>query len=213
MKTALSIGTLFCFVSYRAASAGAFVAPGHAAAGWTKRAEIAIVSAAASRERSDEGDGAAWATGCNSRRSTVERLARSTCATAGAALAFFASGSPLPPAAWASGGATAGGAYLLSAKQRYNERVKAGAAGFLRLEKSLKENDVEALRSYFSGADDAPSGTWKDLTAAGYLLANAFRRNSAAAPDTLPSVQVRRGKMRGGPFASAFIASAFIVSA
>lgn len=94
----------------------------------------------------------------------------------------------LPPtAAVASGGATAGGAYLLSAKQRYNDRVTKGVAGFLGLETTLKAGDIDALRAYFTTED---VGGWKDLTAAGYLLANAFRRNSTAAPDSLPSVQV-----------------------
>jgi hypothetical protein len=32
-------------------------------------------------------------------------------------------------------------------------------------------------------------GAWKDFSAAGYLLANAFRRSSATPPDSLPSVQ------------------------
>lgn len=32
-------------------------------------------------------------------------------------------------------------------------------------------------------------GSWKDFSAAGYLLANAFRRNSTTPPDSLPSVK------------------------
>ena len=89
--------------------------------------------------------------------------------------------------ALASGGATAGGAYLLSAKQRYNERVGKGVAGFLALGSFLEEGNIDGLRNYFATEE---VGGWKDLTAAGYLLANAFRRNSTAAPDSLPSVQV-----------------------
>jgi hypothetical protein len=45
-------------------------------------------------------------------------------------LAYLFSSSP----AYASGGATAGGAYLLSAKQRYNKRVLAGIKSFLNLD-------------------------------------------------------------------------------
>jgi hypothetical protein len=92
---------------------------------------------------------------------------------------------PLP--SWASGGATAGGAYLLSAKQRYNERVKAGVKGFAALKPLVESGNVDGIRSYFASED---VGSWKDLSTAGYLLANAFRRNSSAAPDSLPSVQV-----------------------
>lgn len=93
-----------------------------------------------------------------------------------------------PEAAMASGGATAGGAYLLSAKQRYNERVKAGVTGFLGIKPLLESGDVDALRNYFGNED---MGGWKDFTAAGYLLANAFRRSSTTPPDSLPSVKVR----------------------
>jgi len=94
--------------------------------------------------------------------------------------------SSLPQPAAASGGATAGGVYLLSAKQRYNERVKKGVAGFLVLGAALEQGDINKLRDYFASED---VGSWKDLTSAGYLLANAFRRNSSAAPDSLPSVK------------------------
>lgn len=93
-----------------------------------------------------------------------------------------------PNIALASGGATAGGAYLLSAKQRYNDRVKAGARSFVALGATIEGGDLDAFRSYFSQED---VGNWKDLSTAGYLLANAFRRNSTAAPDSLPSVKVR----------------------
>jgi len=90
--------------------------------------------------------------------------------------------------ALASGGATAGGAYLLSAKQRYNERVKGGVRAFLGLRSALEGGDIDTVRTFFTKEEE---GGWKDLSAAGYLLANAFRRNSTAAPDSLPSVKVR----------------------
>jgi hypothetical protein len=89
--------------------------------------------------------------------------------------------------AWASGGATAGGAYLLSAKQRYNDRVKQGVKTFASLTNPLDSGDIEALRAFFTSED---VGSWKDFSSAGYLLANAFRRNSSAAPDSLPAVKV-----------------------
>jgi hypothetical protein len=87
----------------------------------------------------------------------------------------------------ASGGATAGGAYLLSAKQRYNERVRASVNGLLSAADALKSGDSKPAKEYFANED---GGSWKDLTSAGYLLSNAFRRNSSAAPDSLPSVKV-----------------------
>jgi len=82
---------------------------------------------------------------------------------------------------YASGGATAGGAYLLSAKQRYNERVTAGCKTFLNL-----DGDVDKLNTFFSTAD---VGGWEDFSAAGYLLSNAFRTSSTKPPDSLPSVK------------------------
>ena len=108
-----------------------------------------------------------------------------TSAAAAGLVAPFSPASVEPAAA--SGGATAGGAYLLSAKQRYNERVKASVQGFLALEGSLKNGDSKPAKAYFESED---GGSWKDLTAAGYLLSNAFRRNSTAAPDSLPAVKV-----------------------
>jgi hypothetical protein len=59
---------------------------------------------------------------------TEEILKTASCATT--SLAYLFSSSP----AYASGGATAGGAYLLSAKQRYNKRVLAGIKSFLNLD-------------------------------------------------------------------------------
>jgi hypothetical protein len=93
-----------------------------------------------------------------------------------------------PTTAQASGGATAGGAYLLSAKKRYYERVKASVAGLLQAANGLKNGDSTLAKEYFSSEADA---SWKDLTAAGYLLSNAFRRSSSTAPDSLPAVKVR----------------------
>jgi hypothetical protein len=75
----------------------------------------------------------------------------------------------------------------LQAKQRYNERVSKGVAGFVGLKSLLENGDIDAVRTYFTSED---AGSWKDLSIAGYLLANAFRRNSTAAPDSLPSVKV-----------------------
>jgi hypothetical protein len=89
-------------------------------------------------------------------------------------------------AAQASGGATAGGAYLLSAKQRYNRRVTQGVQEFRALKAALTDGNVDRIKQFF-----AEDGSWKDFSTAGYLLANAFRRNSTAAPDTLPTVKVR----------------------
>lgn len=86
----------------------------------------------------------------------------------------------------ASGGATAGGAYLLSAKQRYNARVTAAVKGYLALSASLDADSLEETKAYFT-VDEV--GCWKDVTAAGYLLANAFRRSSTTPPDSLPSVK------------------------
>jgi hypothetical protein len=91
--------------------------------------------------------------------------------------------------ALASGGATAGGAYLLSAKQRYNERVKATLKGFVGLQPFLESGSISEVKTYFE-SDEV--GAWADGSSAGYLLANAFRRNSSAAPDTLPSVKVSK---------------------
>jgi len=82
----------------------------------------------------------------------------------------------------ASGGATAGGVYLLSAKQRYNKRVTSGLMAFL----ALDVNDINAVNAFFETKDE---GGWEDLSAAAYLLANAFRTNSSKAPDSLPSVK------------------------
>ncbi|GMI17448.1 hypothetical protein TrLO_g3623 [Triparma laevis f. longispina] len=86
-----------------------------------------------------------------------------------------------PTLAQASGGATAGGAYLLSAKQRYNERVQVGSKKFIILSKFP---EPQAIKEFF-----AEESCYKDYASAGYLLANAFRRSSSTAPDKLPAVQ------------------------
>jgi len=108
------------------------------------------------------------------RRSFAENLLKGS---AGVSLAYLSS-SP----AHASGGATAGGAYLLSAKQRYNKRVIAGIKSFL----TPDARDLGQVNAFFESSE---LGGWEDLSAAGYLLANAFRTSSTKAPDALPSVK------------------------
>jgi len=107
--------------------------------------------------------------------------------TAGATTIAFGT---VVQSASASGGATAGGAYLLSAKQRYNERVKQAVKGLLDVSSALAEGNSKPAKAYFSSED---GGSWKDLTAAGYLLSNAFRRNSTTAPDRYD--ESRRGSV------------------
>lgn len=101
-------------------------------------------------------------------------------------LVAFPSLAVTPTPAQASGGATAGGAYLLSAKKRYYERVKTSVTGLLAAVDALNKGDSKVAKEYFSSEAD---GSWKDLTAAGYLLSNAFRRSSSTAPDKLPAVK------------------------
>ena len=120
----------------------------------------------------------------DSRRSFIRRV--SLCPIA--ALPAMTSMAPITQA---SGGATAGGAYLLSAKKRYYERVKASVSGLLQAADGLKAGDSKVAKEYFSNEAD---GGWKDLTAAGYLLSNAFRRSSSTAPDSLPAVKVCIGQ-------------------
>lgn len=120
------------------------------------------------------------------RRSFLSQMVVVPVITAAATTTLLSPLSPRP--ANASGGATAGGAYLLSAKQRYNERVKASVQGLLSAADGLKSGDSKSAKAYFESEE---GGSYKDLTAAGYLLSNAFRRNSTAAPDSLPSVKVR----------------------
>jgi len=103
-------------------------------------------------------------------------------------IAAFGLGSALSPPniAQASGGATAGGAYLLSAKQRYNKRVTASVQAFLACSASIESGKLDSIKAFLASEDE---GGWKDVTTAGYLLANAFRTNSTTAPDKLPSVK------------------------
>lgn len=91
-----------------------------------------------------------------------------------------------PSLANASGGATAGGAYLLSAKQRYNVRVTACIKSYLALSKSLEESSLDETKAFFTNSE---VGGWEDGSSAGYLLANAFRTSSGKPPDSLPSVK------------------------
>lgn len=92
----------------------------------------------------------------------------------------------VPAQALASGGATAGGVYLLSAKQRYNERVVKGVKAFLALSNSLEAGSLDETKAFFVTQDE---GGWFDSSKAGYLLSNAFRRSSSTPPDSLPSVK------------------------
>lgn len=105
---------------------------------------------------------------------------------AGIAFGLSSVGSFVAPSAQASGGATAGGAYLLSAKQRYNNRVTAGVKAFLALSGPLEGGSIAEAKAFLASDDE---GGWGDLKAAGYLLSNAFRTSSTKPPDSLPSVQ------------------------
>jgi len=87
-----------------------------------------------------------------------------------------------PTSALASGGATAGGVYLIRAKQRYGDRVKQGAAGYLAIDPSLGAKDP----FFLGGEKDSKD---YDFTSSSFLLANAFRTTSTAAPNTLPTVK------------------------
>ena len=60
----------------------------------------------------------------------------------------------------ASGGATAGGAYLLRAKERYNARVTEGAKAY------KKSTDLAAL---FAEKDGALDAVWKSTSELDYL--------------------------------------------
>lgn len=97
----------------------------------------------------------------------------------------------------ASGGATAGGAYLLRAKERYNARVVAGA-------KAVKaaSGDDAAVAALFSAGDDGPLA---DLEAAGFLLANAFRINSTQNPDKILQVQKFKAFKKDADETAAFL--------
>jgi hypothetical protein len=114
-----------------------------------------------------------------SRRSLLVGLSSATIATIG----IF---NVQTPVANASGGATAGGVYLLSAKQRYNQRVTEGIKTFLALSSSLESGSLVETKDFFASEEQ---GGWKDSSAAGYLLSNAFRTSSTKPPDSLPSVK------------------------
>ena len=66
-------------------------------------------------------------------------------------------------------------------------RVMKGVEGFAGLKVALEGGDIDVVRAFFAKEEE---GSWKDLSIAGYLLANAFRRNSSSAPDTIPAVKV-----------------------
>ncbi|KAJ1445136.1 hypothetical protein M885DRAFT_328619 [Pelagophyceae sp. CCMP2097] len=100
-------------------------------------------------------------------------------ASLSAALTAFAA----VAAADASGGATAGGAYLLRAKSRYNGRVETGAVAYRAASSAVAADDAAALAALF-----AKDGAYEDLAASGFLLANAFRINSTQNPDKIPQV-------------------------
>lgn len=74
----------------------------------------------------------------------------------------------------------------MSAKQRYNARVTEGIKSFLSLSSSLESGTLDGAKEFFLTEE---VGGWKDSSAAGYLLANAFRRSSSTPPDNLPSVK------------------------
>mmetsp|Transcript_58067 Transcript_58067/g.131574 ORF Transcript_58067/g.131574 Transcript_58067/m.131574 type:complete len:189 (-) Transcript_58067:4-570(-) len=92
----------------------------------------------------------------------------------------------------ASGGATAGGAYLIRAKQRYSDRVKKGADSYLALEGAVSGGKL-VKDSFFDGGKESAA---EDFLAAAYLLANAFRSNSTTAPDSLPTVKKFKAFMK-----------------
>ena len=119
-----------------------------------------------------------------SRRVMLEKV---TGAGTAALIGIASTATLVPSPAQASGGATAGGAYLLSAKQRYNNRVTAGVKGFLALSGPLEGGSIAEAAKAFLSSEEA--GGWGDFKSAGYLLSNAFRRNSTQAPDSLPSVK------------------------
>lgn len=150
------------------ASSHAFTSSSDAAAAALRRALASDASASAS-----SAEAAAEAL----RQVSAPRVSRRNALTGGAlaaAVSAFADVAVVD----ASGGATAGGAYLLRAKERYNARVVAGA-------KAFKAAGDDATPALF--AEDGPLA---DLEAAGFLLANAFRINSTQNPDKIPQVKL-----------------------
>ena len=93
---------------------------------------------------------------------------------------------------FASGGATAGGAYLIRAKQRYSARVTKGADGYMGLGDAVASGKFLAA-PFFAGDKNSPA---EDFLGAAFLLANAFRSNSTASPDTLPTVRKFKAFMK-----------------
>lgn len=57
---------------------------------------------------------------------------------------------------------------------------------YVKLESSLESGSLDEIKEFFASEE---KGYWKDSSAAGYLLANAFRRSSSTPPDSLPSVK------------------------
>lgn len=117
-----------------------------------------------------------------SRRNLIQELAAGTM-SGGSTLAVVLLS---PKTSNASGGATAGGVYLLSAKQRYNVRVTACIQSYLALAKSLDASSLDETKAFFTNTE---VGGWEDGASAAYLLANAFRTSSGKPPDSLPSVR------------------------
>jgi len=97
-----------------------------------------------------------------------------------------------PATTFASGGATAGGAYLIRAKQRYSARVTKGAEAYMGLGDAVASGKLTAA-PFFAGDKNSPA---EDFLGAAFLLANAFRSNSTASPDTLPTVRKFKAFMK-----------------
>lgn len=132
--------------------------------------------------------------GTTTRRNWIDQVVTASIATVAMTAAGTVTTTATIEPAHASGGATAGGAYLLSAKQRYNDRVKKSVTALLAVGEALAAGSSKEAKAYFTEED---AGSYKDLTAAGYLLSNAFRRNSTTPPDSLPAVKVRHFRVNG----------------
>lgn len=126
------------------------------------------------------------------RRAMVQKPAVSRKSFGAASVAAAVSAFANVAAVDASGGATAGGAYLLRAKERYNARVLAGAKAY------KGAADIGALFAEKDGALD-------DLEAAGFLLANAFRINSTQNPDKIVQVQKFKAFKKDADACAAFL--------
>lgn len=99
----------------------------------------------------------------------------------------------------ASGGATAGGVYLIRAKERYNARVEAGAKDFRGLSRAASSGDAATMAAFFT------SESYEDLCSAGFLLANAFRSNSTQNPDKIPQVKLFKAFQKEADAAAALL--------